>query len=609
MKNSSSITYNLPLTFKAIYGRLPTSQRKQFRLLLIVMVAVALFETFSLGIVGLFASAIADPEITMKSEYIVWAKKYISWSFLYNPRHFIVFLGFAVMVAIPCKNISRTILMYWTSHYVARLEAFFGEKLLNGFLSANYQWLLGKNSADLILAVQWRAYLGGGFIGSVLYALSDIVVVVFLTGALFIINPLISLCILLILGSTAFFIYFKLRKYIDYASKKCLDLTTKVNRDTTKAIHGVKDVKISGTKNSFVNEFRSYAIPYTKYYSLQGFLSLTPSLILESVGFMMIAFVVFIMLIFLNNSLAVVTGTLTLLAVSAWRLLPAINRIVSSFTSFRNLLPSITMVLDFLDQIESETVQEDNQSSSGAISFKEKIDFRNISFSYQGADNPVIKDISFDIKKGETIGIVGFSGAGKSTFVDLLIGLLVSDKGSIAVDGKKLNRLCISDWVTHIGYVSQSPYIFDGTLAENVAFGVPNNQIDKKRVQECCRLSAMDFLDDYKEGIDTNIGERGIRLSGGQQQRVAIARALYRDPDVLVFDEATSALDSKSEKAILETIYSFKGKLTMVIIAHRLSTVEKCDNIAWIDKGLLRDIDVPEKLLKDYRQEMNNSVA
>jgi ABC-type multidrug transport system fused ATPase/permease subunit len=212
-----------------------------------------------------------------------------------------------------------------------------------------------------------------------------------------------------------------------------------------------------------------------------------------------------------------------------------------------------------------------------------------------------LQNINFEISKGQTLGIIGTSGTGKSTLVDLLIGLLEPTQGEIRIDGQTLNHTRRSAWIEHIGYVPQSPYIYDGTLADNVAFGLTKAEIDLHRVRQCCQMAAMDFVQDMPQGIETPIGERGVRLSGGQNQRVAIARALYHNPEVLIFDEATSSLDTASEKAIQKTIYSFKGKQTLIIIAHRLSTVENCDEVIWLEKGQIKIKGSPAGVLPYYR--------
>ncbi len=213
----------------------------------------------------------------------------------------------------------------------------------------------------------------------------------------------------------------------------------------------------------------------------------------------------------------------------------------------------------------------------------------------------VVRDFNFDIQKGKTVGIIGTSGAGKSTLVDLLIGLLKPVTGSILIDGRPLTRDLLPQWLDITGYVPQSPYIYDGTLAENIAFGMEKSEIDRDRVFKCCTMASMDdFIHDLPDSIDSFIGERGVKLLGGQQQRVAIARALYKQPEVMIFDEATSSLDTKSEKAIQKTIYSFKGKQTLIIIAHRLSTVEDCDKLIWLEKGRVKMTGRPEEILKAY---------
>ncbi len=215
----------------------------------------------------------------------------------------------------------------------------------------------------------------------------------------------------------------------------------------------------------------------------------------------------------------------------------------------------------------------------------------------------MIKNLNLRINKGKITGIIGTSGAGKSTLVDLITGLLEPSSGRIMVDGKVLTKDNRYLWVQNIGYVSQFPYIYDGTLAENVAFGCKSEDIDKEKVIECCSMAAVDdFLNELPGHIEALIGERGVKLSGGQQQRVAIARALYTDPEILIFDEATSSLDAKNEKAILDTIYFLKGRRTLIIIAHRLSTIKNCDFFIWLEKGRIKMQGDEREVLERYKE-------
>ncbi|MBU1247254.1 MAG: ABC transporter ATP-binding protein/permease, partial [Proteobacteria bacterium] len=205
------------------------------------------------------------------------------------------------------------------------------------------------------------------------------------------------------------------------------------------------------------------------------------------------------------------------------------------------------------------------------------------------------------IYKGQSVGIIGVSGAGKSTLMDLIIGLLPPTSGTLLLDGRELDEPSRTAWMRHVGYVSQQPYVLDATLAQNIAFGIPEDDIDPVRLRECCELSAVnEFLEVLAEGLETWLGENGSRLSGGQQQRVCIARALYPNPDLLIFDEATSSLDNKNEAFIRETIQGLKGKQTMIIVAHRLSTVELCDTVIWLENGKLHQIGAPSKIIPNY---------
>jgi len=298
-----------------------------------------------------------------------------------------------------------------------------------------------------------------------------------------------------------------------------------------------------------------------------------------------------------------VVGMMALLVVAAWRVLPGINQVLSGLATMKGSLEYVHKVMKYLKEIE--LYQNENLAAMAAqcddiAAFENELRFEHLSFSYDNCQDYAVKDISFTVRKGQSVGIIGKSGAGKSTLVDILIGLLSPSGGRITIDEKVLSPALQRSWTNKIGYVSQSPYIYDGTLAGNVAFGLEEKQIDREKVLESCRMAAIGFIENLTAGIDTPIGERGVRLSGGELQRVAIARALYHKPEVMVFDEATSALDSQNEKAIQKTIYSLKGKLTLIIVTHRLTTVEGCDVLICLNKGKIAKIGPPDIVLPWY---------
>jgi ABC-type multidrug transport system fused ATPase/permease subunit len=466
---------------------------------------------------------------------------------------------------------------------------------------------LSRNTADLALGVFWRQFLGN-FVSAVLMALCDITIVIIVLWAMFIVEPVVSMMVAGVLGISAFIIFSRVRRLLDLTLKKLRDYRQEINRDVTKAMHGIKEVKVYGREDLFVEDYRKKAYAEARLDALQFFLGQSPQWILEALGFFMLSAAIYLMMFYMDFSEAKVTGMMALCAVAAWRILPSINKILGRLVNARSALPFVQKSLDYFHEIETaRKAGVPMQKTALSYSFKNSIRFSNVLFKYDTAEADALNDINILIPKGKTVGIIGMSGAGKSTLVDLLIGLLHPTSGRVMIDEMELKHELTTSWLRIIGYVGQNPYICDGTLSENVAFGMKSDAIDSGRVLECCSMAAMgDFISDLPNGIDTQIGERGVMLSGGQRQRVAIARALYNKPDVLIFDEATSSLDTKSEKAIQNTIYSFKGKQTLIIIAHRLSTVEDCDEIIWLEKGSVRQIGTPKEILPIYKRYMQD---
>ena len=590
--------------FKWIFNHLPRRRVKQFWLLFIGMSGSALLETSALAAIAFFASAVSDPKAVLHSKYITILKQYLASDFLFSIQSLIVGTGIVMIILVILKNIVKGFVSYWVARFSATLEAYFGKILLGGFLNMNYEWHLSKNSADLVMAMNWRGYFGRSFITPILQLFNDLLMVIVMLLALLFVQPMISLIVLVVLGGTSAFIYGNIRARIARIATMAREYQLAINKEATMAIHGVKDVKISKKEKKFEKKFTDNAIPLAGIFGLQQFFSGLPVFILETAGFIMLAVSIWIMMFLSESSAAVITGTIALLAVTAWRVLPAVSRILGSITALRKSLPFINNQIKYVKQFENMAVSS-NPSKNPVMSapvFENSIKFENVSFSYDGAEIQALSDLDFVIEKGKTIGIIGVSGAGKSTLVELITGLFTPSKGRILVDGKILDKDLLPDWLGLIGYVPQSPYIYDGTLAENVAFGSEGDEIDRARVIECCDMASMhDFMDNLPNGIDSFIGERGVKLSGGQQQRVAIARALYNGPEIMIFDEATSSLDTKSEKAIQNTIYSFKGKQTLILIAHRLSTVVDCDYLIWLEKGIVKMIGKPDEVLANYQ--------
>ncbi len=554
----------------------PARLQRRFGLLLVYMLLLAGGETAVVGLIAFYAAAVSDPQATFQLPLLHKLGAYaLVQPLLASPRALIGLLSVLVIVAVPTKNIFRGFVVYRIARYSAALEAAFGQQLLSGILARDYRWHVSQNSADLVSIINWRHHLGREYVRPYLNLVCEMCMLVVMLGGLLLVQPQVSLLLIVVQGGAGVLVYRVLRRGLDCSASGCRNCEIAINRHITRAIHGVKDVKITATAPRFIVGFRQQAQRFAQLYGRQQFWRESPLLALESLGFVLIAGAILLMLFVLDYSPLKTTGTTALLAVAAWRTLPAFNRVLSSLTGIRTARPYVLSLLETL-QFNYANTHDDGDMDVTPLPFRREISFNNVSFAYE-SDSAVLDNISFTLAKGQSLGIMGPSGCGKSTLVDLLCGLLLPDSGTIAVDGLALTRENVVAWRRNIGYVPQFPYIFDGTLAENVAFGVVSDAIDTKLVLQVCAMAGIDFLTQLPDGIYSEIGERGVRLSGGQRQRVAIARALYRKPELLIFDEATSALDEEKDAEIRRLLCQLKGEQTLVIISHRPSTVADCD--------------------------------
>jgi ABC-type multidrug transport system fused ATPase/permease subunit len=369
--------------------------------------------------------------------------------------------------------------------------------------------------------------------------------------------------------------------------------------------HGVVEVLLYGRRETFLSEFGQSDLNYALCRAQASTLTAASPWILECLIFSVLAAAIAALLLQADLSLSRVTGTLALIGATAWRILPAANRCMSAtltIVAYRPYLkPFLENICEKEDMVRPFSFPEEQKEPLG---LERSIVLEDISLTYPLADAPALSTISLTINKGEMVAFIGRSGAGKSTLVGVLTGLLAPSSGRLLLDGRELSPETACAWGKSLGYVPQTPYIMDATLAENVAFSEWGAPPDKGRVLAACRKAAIDFIGQLPQGLDTPLGEKGVRLSGGQAQRVVIARALFHNPDVIIFDEATSALDDETEKSIQETINDLRGRLTVILIAHRLSTVEACQRIFWLERGRLRMSGSASEVLAAYQPTM-----
>jgi len=588
--------------FLQLYSRITKRKKKQMYLLVLAILVNAMIRTVALGAIAVFIASLSSPERALNSRYVEYIKNTIQLGLFDNSVTFIAGISILVLILVIFKNIGLALTKYGSVLYSAGLQAYFGDMLLQGFLYAEYIWYVKENPSNIINAINWRAQIGSFFLGF-FQLLTDIFFVAIVLLGLFLIQPVVTLVVFGLLGSAAGFIYFRIKTRVDWESKKVRDLKRESFRDASKAVHGIKDVKIFLKEQYFSQLFSARVYRLAKLLGRQQVLAAAPSWFLETIGFLVFIVTILVMMLLLQLTTAAVFSIIALIAVAAWKTIPALNRISSSLTRMLIKIPYIETILSYLGAPPKEVISHTSNTRRGSPILSTVIRVHNISFSYSNNGEYALRNVSFSIEKGQTVGIIGHSGAGKSTIVDIFIGLLKPNEGYISIDGQNFTEDLMISWRSAIGYVPQFPYIFHGTLAENIAFGELEKNIDKNRLLQVCKMASIDFLDRLSDSVDTVIGERGIRLSGGQRQRVAIARALYRDPEVLIFDEATSSLDTQSEREIQDTIYSFKDERTLVIIAHRLTTVEGCDKLIWLENGSIVAVGNASEILSKYRQE------
>lgn len=588
---------------KEVIGRLDVSMRWRFGAMVFALSVSAALETVALAFIAFYISTFVDPGKVLA--VVDQLPEVLVRHMPQSDASLVVLLGGAAVAFLAVKSLVKLWVQFKVVKLTTQVDAYFGRLLLNGLLQTRYDWHALKNSADLVSMIDWRRFFGSGLLVNLLGISGDILFMIQVLVALLWIQPGVTLIVVLFVLALALPLYKLSQRAIDRAAKKRTQAHLALSRDVTTCFHGIKDVRIFGKEREFAGLYDEKAKSFSLNSAKLTFYSNIPGHGMEMVAVAFLVAVVSVMLLQLNLPMVKVVGVLAFFAVAAWRTMPALSRCLLQLANLRNSLPYAVEALNLLDEVEREQEHANVWSSLPKVQLKHRIELDKVSFSYRGSNKEVLFEIDQAIKAGSVVGVIGESGAGKSTVVDLVLGLLEPTSGEVRVDGTPLRGEHRLAWVRSVGYVPQAPYILDGTLAENIAFSAQSVGIDMERVAACASMAAMDFVAEYEDGFDQQIGERGARLSGGQRQRVAIARALYNTPQILVFDEATSSLDKNSEKRILDTIYGLKGEHTMLIVAHRLSTVELCDTVVWLDQGRVVLQGPPKVVLSAYAKAGN----
>lgn len=587
--------------FQRIYHALPPALQRSFWTVMILTVVVALTEFALAGAVSLLGVVLASPQSIVQHPFM---QQLVDWLPVLRPALDDPRLLLALLLCLLCgttllKTVMLALLTWRQSRYSQMISMHLGVRLFQGYMRAPYIWHAGQNISDLMTRLEWRSSVGI-FLFQNLQALSQLLVVATLLVAICCMAPLPGVLVVSVTGLAAAGIFRGSRRWVRKYSQQCAVAQQASMKLIHTGLNGIRDILICGQQEKFIDQYAAAEQRYMQGQSVLPVFPPLPSWILEFVGICLLLGTV-LLLRWQEATLAYTSATLALLAAVAWRLLPIMNRVVQGLLLMQQQLPTVEPILQKVREVESLP----HFSTEGhSCPLRKEIRFEHVSFRYPNTSEEhksALQDINLCVPRGSMIGLIGPSGAGKSTIVSLLTGLYTPSSGRILVDGKELNDSLRAGWMQGIGYVPQSPFLLNGSLAENIAFSQWGQEINRQRVKECCHMAAMDFLDDLDEGLDTIIGERGVRLSGGQLQRVSIARALYSRPQLIIFDEATSALDGATEQAIQDTIENLRKYTTVVIIAHRMSAVEKCDWLYCVERGKVHMAGTARKILHEYQ--------
>ena len=590
---------------RTFFDLLTPREKRNLALLFVAVVIMAGLEVVSVASIMPFLSVAADPASVQENAYLNWVYESLGFT---DTNTFLIALGLTALLAMVLSNAFIIFTTWALYRYAWGRNHTLSYRLLKSYLHRPYEYFLTRNSSELgkNILEEVKEVVNEMLI-QVLKGGSKAVVALFIIGFLVFIDPFVAVIVALVLGAAYGAIYIAVKDRLDIYGKKRVTLNSKRYQTVSEAFGGIKEVKLSGKEQAFLDQYRSPSKWYSRFQARYRVLKLAPRYLLEVVAFGGIILIA-VYLIAVRDSVQQVIPMLGLYAFAGYRLMPALQSAFTGIASIRFNIAALNAVRDGLKNTPSLSRLRYGNNSEGikssSVALNDQLVLNEVSFAYPGAKEPAIKNLSLEIPAHTTVGFVGKTGSGKTTAVDLILGLLRPQQGTISVDGVSLEEENLRSWQQNIGYVPQHIYLSDDTIAHNIAFGVPEDEIDMNTVRDASRRAHIyDFInDELPNQWNTVVGERGVKLSGGQQQRIGIARALYHNPSVLVFDEATSALDQATEASVMEAIYELEGEHTMIMIAHRLSTVKRADNIVMLERGRKVGEGAYEELYRDHEQ-------
>jgi len=566
---------------KQVFRVLDLHKEKKYTIFIIVLtILMTLVETVGISLIMPFIQIAMDFETVHSNKYYQMVYTFFDFT---SEQKFVLVFGVSLLVFFMLRVIFTIYYKYNISTFSKRLYRLTVQKMFSNYVGLSYRQFIEHNSSRMTQMIAQEAHSSESLVRTVIFAIGDVLTIAVVYVLLLTIDWKITLVFTTILAINVTILSYTVSPVVKRKGAERTEVYRYLFKMLNETFGNFKMIKLRSSEEAFGKSFSQLMKKLTRIMVVNETLQQIPRLFLEFISFSLIIGIVMYWILEYNTNIAGLMGILSVFFFAIYRLMPAFNNVISSINQMINLQKSLNLIRDNL-------LYDNEKLGDISLTFKKEIRLENISFEYL-ENKPVLNNISLNIEKGEHIAFIGPSGSGKSTIVDLIIGLYQPSDGEVLIDTVKLEESNLRSLRKKVGYIPQDIYLFDATVAENVALG-SKDEIDEKRVIEVLKQAHIyDFLNEHQEGLETIVGDKGVKLSGGQKQRIAIARALYYNPEILVLDEATSALDTKTEEEIMNNIYEAGSDKTLIIIAHRLSTVKRCNKVYTIDNGHIVNIE------------------
>lgn len=582
--------------YRKVFELLTPQEKRRGALVLVIVTLMAMLDVAGVASVMPFLSVMSNPEVVKTNEFLAALFDGLGFE---SRQRFLLALGLAAFAVVLLSGLFRVFAHYVMNRFIEMRRHSIAERLLETYLRQPYAFFLDRHSSDMAKGILSEVdQLVGSVFRPGIQAAAYAVVATAILLLLVIVDPWLAGGVAVTIGGLYVLVYGVVRGLLSRIGRERVDANRQRFTTAGEALGGIKAIKLLGREHAYLSRFRPASLRFSRHMATNQTLAQAPRFFIEAVaigGVLALA----VILMATRDGVGETIPILGLYAFAGYKLLPAVQHIYNGFSNLRFGGAAVTDI--HRDLYRRTALAEIRRRIPAPLAPKREIRLEDVSFTYPNAHAPALNEIDVAVPVATTVGLVGGTGAGKTTLVDVILGLLRPSKGTVSVDGLPVTDENLRAWQRALGYVPQEIFLSDASVAENIAFGVPKEQIDRDAVERSARMAQVHafITEELPHSYDTEVGERGVRLSGGQRQRIGIARALYHDPHVLVFDEATSALDNVTERAVMRAVNDLHTKKTIILIAHRLTTVESCDRIYLLEDGRIVGSGTYEDLQRD----------